>query len=61
LYKELNDFSLEYKTKQREMYDEQNGKGVVYRELKEHFDEIKIHTAQKRAIIQTRENFDRQI
>jgi hypothetical protein len=43
------------------MYDEQNGKGVVYRELKEHFDEIKIHTAQKRAIIQTRENFDRQI
>lgn len=39
LYKELNDFTLEYKTKQREMYDEQNGKGAVWRELKEHFDE----------------------
>lgn len=51
LYKELNDFSLEYKTKQREMYDEQNGKGAVWRELKEHYDEMKIHQAQRRAII----------
>jgi len=25
------------------MYDEQNGKGAVWRELKEHFDEMKIH------------------
>ena len=39
MYKELADLTLEYKAKQREMFDEQNGKGAVWRELKEHFDE----------------------
>jgi len=61
LYKELNDFALEYKTKQREMYDEQNGRSVVWRELKEHFDEQKVHISQKRAVIALREKYDKEI
>lgn len=43
------------------MYDEQNGKGVVYRELKEHFDEQKVFIGQKRSIMKLREEADRQI
>lgn len=39
LYKELTDFGLEYKAKQREMNDEASGKGAGWRELREHFDE----------------------
>lgn len=61
LYKELNDFTLEYKTKQREMYDEQNGKGAVWKELKEHFDEQKVHITQKRAVMALREKADKEI
>jgi len=51
LYKELNDFTIEYKNKQREMNDEQQGKGAGWRELREHFDEQKVWAAQKRAIM----------
>lgn len=43
------------------MYDEQNGKGTVYRELKEHFDEQKVFIAQKRAIMKLREDSDKKI
>ena len=43
LYKELTDFAQEYKAKQREMNDEQQGKGAGWRELREHFDEQKVH------------------
>lgn len=39
LYKELNDFTIEYKNKQREMRDEEQGKGAGWRELKDHFAE----------------------
>jgi SUMO ligase MMS21 Smc5/6 complex component len=61
LYKELNDFSLEYKTKQREMYDEQNGKGAGWREMKEYFDEQKVFKAQKFQIMKVRENADKEV
>ena len=61
LYKELNDFTLEFKQKQRDMYDEQNGKGIMWREMKEHFDEQKIYLAQKREIMKMRENADLEI
>jgi uncharacterized coiled-coil DUF342 family protein len=61
LYKELNDFSLEYRSKQREMNDEASGKGAGWRELKEHFDEQKVFKAQKLAIVKKREKFDQEI
>lgn len=61
LYKELTDFGLEYKAKQREMQDEQSGKGAGWRELREHFDEQKVHAAQKRAIMQKREKGEQEI
>jgi hypothetical protein len=57
----LTDFATEYKTKQREMNDEQQGKGAGWRELKEHFDEQKVHLSQKRAIMQLREKADGEI
>lgn len=61
LYKELNDFGVEYKNRQRDMQDEQQGKGAGWRELREHFDEQKVHAAQKRAIMQKREKIDNEI
>lgn len=61
LYKELNDFGQEYKSKQREMYDEQNGKGAGWRELKEYYADQKVYKAQKRSIMQLRETADREI
>lgn len=61
LYKELNDFSLEYKTKQREMQDEQSGKGAGWREMREHFNEQKVYKTQKRAIMQVREKADKEV
>ena len=61
LYKELNDFTVEYKNKQRDMLDEQQGKGAGWRELREHFDEQKVHAAKKRAIMQKREKIDTEI
>lgn len=61
LYKELSDFSLEWKQKQRDMYDEQNGKGIMWREMKELFDEQKIYLAQKREIMSMRETADMEI
>lgn len=47
--------------KQRDMRDHQSGQGAVYRELKEHFDEIRIHQNEKRKILQVRENYESQI
>lgn len=43
------------------MYDQQNGKGYMWRELKEHFDELKILTSQKKAIMSLREKADSEI
>jgi hypothetical protein len=43
LFSEMKDFRQEYSMKQREMRDHLSGRGAVYSELKEHFDEIRIH------------------
>ena len=43
------------------MRDEQSGKGAGWREMKEHFDEQKVHLAQKRAIMSKREKADGEI
>ncbi len=57
----MSDFSLEFKQKQRDMYDEQNGRGTMWREMKELFDEQKIYLAQKREIMKMRETADLEI
>jgi len=43
------------------MNDEQSGKGAGWRELREHFDEQKVHLTQKRAIMQLREKADGEV
>ena len=43
------------------MYDEQNGRGTMWREMKELFDEQKIYLAQKREIMKMRETADLEI
>ena len=43
------------------MNDQQNGKGFMWRELKEYFDELKILTSQKKGIMSLRENADSDI
>lgn len=44
-----------------EMREEQTGKGAGRLELREHFDEQKVHLAQKRAILAKREKADSEI
>lgn len=60
-YKELDDFGKEYRSLSLRMKDEEQGKGAGWRELKEHFDELKVFNAQKRAIVQMREKSDGEI
>lgn len=61
LFSELKDFRQEYSMKQREMKDHLSGRGAVYSELKEHFDELRIHQDERRKIFKLRETFDAQI